>query len=323
MRPRIAVPGLGAALALLLGSAAAPPLEAQPARVLAVLDGATLRAHIYGQEQAVRLIGLRSLRDVSCIEAELVAFTQGLRPDVRLQEDPALPFRVGRLLVRYASQAGTDLSAEILRRGLAFAVEGGYARRDLYARLQAEARWVGRGIWAPACAASREAERDGLPRGDVAAAREAIAALHERNVAGLNRSDEQPLPPGHDPGASEAAGEGKGAKRAPKGEAGAAAGRARQGREPRPGIARGVGSPVVRGKGDSVTVEGRITNPGETPARGKLKIELVQDGLVVDWTSVPLEIAPGMTQQYSVAMTPSLALGAAAPVAQVAWEPEE
>ena len=111
---------------------AQPPPGRQPATVVRVVDGDTIRARIAGVEERVRYIGIDTPeRDEKCFVAALEANEDLLDGGpLRLEFDRERRDRYGRLLA-YAYAGETFVNLELVRRGLAEPVV--FAPNDRYA----------------------------------------------------------------------------------------------------------------------------------------------------------------------------------------------
>ena len=134
-------------LLLLLHGCGSPP---DTARVIQVIDGDTIT--IEGGYR-VRYIGIdtpeiRPVPEVFAIEAWQVNRNIVEGKEVHLERDVSQTDRYGRLL-RYVFVDDTFVNAELVRRGLARAkaYPPDTKYQDLLARMEAEAREAGRGIW--------------------------------------------------------------------------------------------------------------------------------------------------------------------------------
>ena len=130
-----------------------PEEEADPAvEVLGVIDGDTIRVLGPAGEARVRLIGIDAPERDACFFEEA---TDGMRlfsrvDTVRLVRDRSEVDRFDRLLRYVETTDGVDVGAELVRAGFARAIsyEPDTARDAIYAELEAEARFEGRGLWA-------------------------------------------------------------------------------------------------------------------------------------------------------------------------------
>jgi micrococcal nuclease len=134
------------------------PAEAATGRVVRVVDGDTVRVALGGREEPVRYIGIdtpethRPDTPVQCYarraareNARLVA---GER--VRLVTDVERRDRFGRLLAYvYRARDGHFVNAALVRGGFArtLTIEPNVRFAARFARLAAEARLAGRGLW--------------------------------------------------------------------------------------------------------------------------------------------------------------------------------
>ena len=112
-----------ALVAFVAGGCAGPQLpapERQPAELVRVVDGDTIRVRLAGAEEGVRYIGIDTPeRDERCFVAALEA-NQALLDDgsLRLEFDRERRDRYGRLLA-YVYAGRTFVNLELVRRGFA------------------------------------------------------------------------------------------------------------------------------------------------------------------------------------------------------------
>ncbi len=153
-------------------SGCAPPADAQATSIRYVIDGDTA---VLRDGRHVRLIGLnapeighdgdpdqpfaRAARDA------LKARIARAHDRVLLAPGPVAHDRYGRLLAHLYTASGNDLSAAILRLGLAslIAIPPDITRLDCYRAAEAAARREGKGLWAkpsPLIVDARKVDRD-------------------------------------------------------------------------------------------------------------------------------------------------------------------
>ena len=70
-----------------------------------------------------------------------------------------------------------------------------------------------------------------------------------------------------------------------------------------------LGAPDVQIVGDNVYVTGRVWNSGDADARGRLYVELLRDGQVLDSSILPLDVPARTDQSYSATFRPLIANG--------------
>jgi micrococcal nuclease len=151
-----------AALAGCADPSAQPPPGAasrgEPARVVRVVDGDTIRVSVRGAEEPVRYIGIDTPESVKpgspveCFAKRASAFNarlvEGQR--VRLVRDVEERDRYGRLLAYvYRARDGLFVNAELVRRGYATVATfpPNVAHEREFRRLARRARLSGRGLW--------------------------------------------------------------------------------------------------------------------------------------------------------------------------------
>jgi micrococcal nuclease len=124
------------------------------ADVASITDGDTIRVMVGGVNEAIRFIGVDAREVGDCLSAEATAFVENAVADreVRLDRDISNRDHYDRLL-RYVFVDGTLVEEELVRQGLAEAVE--YPPDTRYAgaleSAQAEAKAAHRGIWGDSC----------------------------------------------------------------------------------------------------------------------------------------------------------------------------
>lgn len=283
----------------------AAPVAAEQVRPVSLLSSSSIRVDSGAGAQTLRLVGLVSPRDPACMQAELVAFAQALDSPLNLTTDAQVAATGEDGSVhRYASKTGLDIGEDAIRRGLALAASGPFDRMTAYLAAENVARKAQRGIWQLGCAATLAATMQArtpappqqLPRGSSAAAKEALAELHRRNDSGENRQTEvhvevvaerppdEPAAPVKDQGDA-----------APSGD------------EPYRGHASTLSGPrIVRLDGGRVRVEGKLWNTGDVELRGRIRIELRDDGSLVDSTTVRMTLPANGEAPYSVEMNPGV-----------------
>jgi hypothetical protein len=248
--------------------------------------------------------------------AGLTTLARGVGAELSLAVDTAVAdTETG--IQRYASSGDRDLGAEAIRQGLALAANGEYQRGEAYRAAEAEARKAQRGLWSAGCGsalvqtlAARNAPAAApsrLPRGNADAAKDAIAELQQRNDRGENRVEHvvvdvtapRPTPsssPDQQPGATTSAED-----------------------APAPGRARQLSGPRIRQLGGGrVRVEGTYWNSGETKISGRVRVELRDDGAIVDSGSVRLVLEPDGEGSYAIELSPGT--GIASLSATATWE---
>lgn len=135
-------------------------LDAQPglAHVTRDVDGDTIDVKLGGKTETIRFIGLDTpethdpRKPVQCYGPEAAAHTKGLLEgkDVRLAADPKDSDRdkYGRLLRYVYLPDGTDVNAELVQDGWAFAyVIFPFSKHDDFVALESQAQAAGRGLW--------------------------------------------------------------------------------------------------------------------------------------------------------------------------------
>lgn len=285
---------------------------AETAKPVALLDGASMRVEVGGTARVVRVLGLVAPPAADCLRDEMIRFASTIRSEFALIADPAVAGEDERgNLLRHVDSASVDLGADLLRRGLAITANGQHARSPAHLAAETEARKAQRGVWGAACTtalaealrARSELPLRQLPRGGTTAdAQEAIARLHERNASGENRVEDNPRD-------AAATGERRApateAQRSPRGGTDRATNAAPRERAPEPGRAVSLSGPRIRkSSGGTVRIEGKFWNAGETAIRGRVRIELRDNGALVDSTSVSMSLAPDAEQSYSVDLSP-------------------
>lgn len=146
-------------LSVAFADSAAAQASTEEARVVAVVDGDTIKVSIKGRTETVRLIGVDTPETkkpgapVQCYGPEATAATTKAvaGAQVRLTKDRVAGDRDrwGRLL-RYVSVKGQDLGEYLLRSGAARAYaykNQRYAKRVTYERIQSRARSAKTGMW--------------------------------------------------------------------------------------------------------------------------------------------------------------------------------
>ena len=125
--------------------------------VTRVIDGDTIEVSIAGTIYKVRYIGIDT-PELDDKRAELCALAQEATrynrellegKSVRLEKDVSETDKYGRLL-RYVYVGGTFVNAELVRRGLAWAIPypPDTKYQDELDEAEAEARQAGKGLWA-------------------------------------------------------------------------------------------------------------------------------------------------------------------------------
>jgi micrococcal nuclease len=129
------------------------------AEVERVVDGDTIAVRIDGRQERVRYIGLDTPETVKpdapveCFGTAASALNKRLVPagePVRLQFDRELRDRYGRLLAYvYRGRDALFVNARLVRDGAArtLSISPNTTHAGAFARLQAEARAAGRGLW--------------------------------------------------------------------------------------------------------------------------------------------------------------------------------
>lgn len=150
----------GRAAAVVSSTVGAPTSPRRPRwSVSSVTDGDTLWVTRGSQTREVRLVGVNTPERGECLADRATRALKTLVQDgpLRLVRDVSDVDRYGRSL-RYVETAdGTDVGAELVRRGLALArrYPPDVARAARYERLQRSARRAERGLWSPtACGGS-------------------------------------------------------------------------------------------------------------------------------------------------------------------------
>lgn len=70
-----------------------------------------------------------------------------------------------------------------------------------------------------------------------------------------------------------------------------------------------LGAPDVQIVGDNVFVTGKVWNSGDGDASGRLYVELLRDGQVVDSATLPLDVPARTDQAYSTTFRPLISNG--------------
>jgi micrococcal nuclease len=130
----------------------AEPAGMQPASVVRVVDGDTLRAIIDGVEEPVRFYGIDTReRGEACFDEAAQRARELAGAEVRLVPDRRSRDRNGRLLRYVYSPAGLSLDAALIAEGLAYAWRDDGAMRDALVALEDRAKeaavgclWSGR-----------------------------------------------------------------------------------------------------------------------------------------------------------------------------------
>ncbi len=160
-RERAIASRLGAAILLLAGALSARAAESERALALSAFDGDTLVVSVGERRDKVRLLGVDTPekagggRPAEPFWDDAARLTRALAVgrEVELESDAEAGDRdrYGRLLRYVRLPDGRVLNEELLRAGLAFVYrDESFARRDVYERLELEARRAGRGAWDPA-----------------------------------------------------------------------------------------------------------------------------------------------------------------------------
>jgi micrococcal nuclease len=157
----IAVVATSAVAGMSCGSGGDGPSSAEPgiATIASVVDGDTIRVHIAGRDERVRLVGIDTPESVKpgtpvqCFALAASARTKALLPKgtaVRLVRDVEERDQYGRLLA-YVYRADDDLfvNLALAREGFAVAltVPPNVAHADEFVSAAREARENGRGLW--------------------------------------------------------------------------------------------------------------------------------------------------------------------------------
>jgi endonuclease YncB( thermonuclease family) len=128
-----------------------PPPEGEQARVTWVYDGDTVEVEMRGKEYKVRYIGVDTpeIDQPYYEEASQANFDLVKNEDVILVRDVSDTDQYDRLLRYVYLTDGTFVNAELLRNGYGRTINipPDVAHEDYFARLQAEARREGRGLW--------------------------------------------------------------------------------------------------------------------------------------------------------------------------------
>lgn len=135
--------------------AADQPTPSQPATVLAVTDGDTIRAHTAGRDEIIRIVGVDTpeLRPAECYGREAHEFARDrirVGSTVALRPDPRQPDRdrYGRLLRHVQLGDGSDYALLAVSEGMAVAYSDG--RVEVIPQLadaERAARQAGVGMW--------------------------------------------------------------------------------------------------------------------------------------------------------------------------------
>jgi len=150
------LPGVLAAVVLILLTAAAASAGSLEGTVVRVVDGDTIHVRVGDRIEKVRYIGVNTPevhhpskgeepggREATAVNRDLV----GTR-HVRLETDVQTRDRYGRLLA-YVWVGDTMVNAELVRRGYAqvMTVPPNVRHQALFVKLQRDARDAGRGLW--------------------------------------------------------------------------------------------------------------------------------------------------------------------------------
>ncbi|HEX7166678.1 MAG TPA: thermonuclease family protein [Acidimicrobiales bacterium] len=140
------------------GGAGAATVRDGRGTVVRVVDGDTVRVHIGGREEPVRLIGIDTpethgqggLRE--CFGKEATARTQALLPagsSVSLVRDVEARDRYGRLLAYVYDESGSFVNLRLVEEGYAVPLTfpPNVAHSDAFRRAAATARAGNRGLW--------------------------------------------------------------------------------------------------------------------------------------------------------------------------------
>lgn len=136
------------------------PPDAEPATVVSVTDGDTIKVSLEGgPDTAVRLIGINAPETGECYAEEAARGLSDLVPvgtAIGMTRDVSEVDEFGRLL-RYLWRGGMSVNEEMVRRGLAIArrYPPDTAMAETLAQAQDEARESNSGLWGPdACGTS-------------------------------------------------------------------------------------------------------------------------------------------------------------------------
>ena len=137
----------------------APPKAAGTVRVVAVVDGDTIKVRLGGSTERVRLIGLDApeVRTGECYAQEAAVKMVALVQDqqVRLTRDPSQADRdrYGRLLRHVELADGRQVAKVLIASGFAeeLTYDTAYAGQRAYRAAERDARDAGRGLWGSAC----------------------------------------------------------------------------------------------------------------------------------------------------------------------------
>jgi len=130
------------------------PPDAEPATVVSITDGDTIRVSIEGgPETAVRLIGINSPETGECLAEEAARGLSDLAPvgtAIGMTRDVSEVDEFGRLL-RYLWRDGMSVNEEMVRRGLAMArrYPPDTTMAETLEQAQDEARESQAGLWGP------------------------------------------------------------------------------------------------------------------------------------------------------------------------------
>jgi len=136
------------------------PPDAEPATVVSVTDGDTIKVSLEGgPDTAVRLIGINSPETGECLADEATRGLSDLIPvgtAIGMTRDVSEVDEFGRLL-RYLWRGGMMVNEEMVRRGLAIArrYPPDTAMAEILAQAQAEARESKLGLWGPDACGTR------------------------------------------------------------------------------------------------------------------------------------------------------------------------
>jgi micrococcal nuclease len=131
-----------------------PPDDAEPATVVSVTDGDTIRVSLEGSpDTPVRLIGINAPETGECFAEEAARGLSDLAPEgtaIGMTRDVSEVDEFGRLL-RYLWRGGMSVNEEMVRRGLATArrYPPDTAMAETLERAQDEARESQLGLWGP------------------------------------------------------------------------------------------------------------------------------------------------------------------------------
>lgn len=141
----------------------APPDDAEPAIVVSVIDGDTIRVGLEGgADTAVRLIGINSPETGECYSEAAARGLSDLAPvgtAIEMTRDVSDVDEFGRLL-RYVWRDGTSVNEEMVRRGLAISrrYPPDTTMSETLEQAQDEARESQLGLWGPdACGTGSDA----------------------------------------------------------------------------------------------------------------------------------------------------------------------